>query len=249
MISSGRLNLLLLFLGSLTKGWCFSPDTTRSDVLSEIDGGKGNANRGSGLSRRAILTSVAVTTLNPFPALAKCTDIESCREIGDERIAQQLREMPVVSLESGVRYKVLKKGLEGPKVHEGSSVDIIYTVSRSGGLYMYSQGYGNEKIDIGNGNVVKDLDLDYLRVDNVGTHTDIPIGVEQALVGMKRGERRRVEVPSSLGLETSNWQPAPRSRPGKQAVVAYQRILDGFGSQPGFPAPLVWEVEVLRVRS
>jgi hypothetical protein len=248
MRSFSASSVLQLVVGSLTASHCFSFEP-RIDVTRQLDQGKGNGDVGPLICRRSILASVAATTLVPFPALAKCTDIESCREIGDERVAQTLRENPVVILDSGVRYKVLQKGVGRQTVQEGSSVDIIYTLSRGGGQYMYSQGFGYEMIDIGSGNLVKDLDVDFLRVDRVGMHMDVPIGIEQALIGMQKGERRRVDLPPNVGLQTSSWQPAPRSRAGKQSIVAYQRILNGFGSQPGFPAPLIWEIEVLRVRS
>jgi hypothetical protein len=201
------------------------------------------------ISRRSILATAAAIAAGPLPTLAKCTDIDSCREIGDQRIEKDLRENPVVRLGPGLRYKILQKGTGSSQIQEGTSVDIIYSISRAGGQYMYSQGYGFENIDIGNGKMAKDLYLDFLRVDKVGNHKDVPMGIEQALIGMQKGERRRVELPPVVGLETSNWQPAPRSRAGKQSIVAYRRILDGFGSQPGFPAPLVWEMEVMRIRN
>mmetsp|Transcript_9157 Transcript_9157/g.21835 ORF Transcript_9157/g.21835 Transcript_9157/m.21835 type:complete len:241 (+) Transcript_9157:138-860(+) len=203
------------------------------------------------IHRRSLLkgvTSSIVAATAPSIASAKCTDIESCREIGDARVAQDLKENPVTRLDSGVRFKILSSGVGGEAVKGGSSVDIIYSISRAGGQYMYSQGFGYETVDIGNGKMVKDLDVDFLRVGKVGSHQDVPIGIEQAMIGMQKGEKRRVELPPSAGLATSNWKPAPNSKAGKQSIVAYQRILDGFGSQPGFPAPLIWEIEVLRVR-
>ena len=209
--------------------------------------------------RRFVLTQAGVAgamILSSFPSLAsaaatsgkKCTDIETCREIGDQRIEQDLKENPVTRLDSGVRFKTVQPGVGSETVKEGASIDMIYSISRAGGQYMYSQGFGYEMIDLGDGKLQKDLGLDFLRVTSVGGHS-IPIGIEQALVGMKKGERRRVEVPPSVGFDTSNWEPSPQSRAGKQSIVAYQRILKGFGSQPPFPAPLVWDIEVTRIRN
>jgi len=183
----------------------------------------------------------------------KCTDLESCREIGERKVEAELKANPVTSLPSGVRYKVLQPGIisadsSSDTVRDGSSIDMIYTLSRSGGLYMYSQGFGYEMIDAaGDGRMQKDLGLDFLRV-KVGQH-QVPVGIEQALVGMKKGERRRVEVPASVGFETSNWEPAPKTKRGQTALQAYQRVLEGFGSQPAFAAPTVWDIEVSRVRN
>lgn len=42
-----------------------------------------------------------------------------------------------------------------------------------------------------------------------------PLGIKDALIGRKKGERRRVE----LGFETPNWQPEPVSKRGKDGWV------------------------------
>lgn len=196
------------------------------------------------LERRAFL----VTSVGIFPtvASAKCTDIESCREIGDEKVAQDVKDNPVTRLKDEVRFKQLKPGYGDGSVQPSSTVDVIYSISRAGGPYMYSQGFGYEKVDIGHG-LQSDLGLDSYRVA-LGKG-GLPVGIEEALVGMKKGERRRIELPPTVGLETSNWKPQPTSNLGKTSLVAYQRILKGFGSQPPFPAPTIWDVEVLSFRN
>jgi FKBP-type peptidyl-prolyl cis-trans isomerase len=165
--------------------------------------------------------------------------------MGDQKIAQDLKENPVTVLSDGTRHKLLKPGFGDSTITHSSTVDIIYSISRAGGPYMYSQGFGFEKIDLGRG-LQSDLGLDSCRV-TLGKG-NLPMGIEEVLVGMKKGERRRIELPPSVGFETSNWKPEPRSRPGKASILAYQRILQGFGSQPPFPAPTVWDVEVLSFR-
>jgi len=236
----------------------------------------------STMNRRTILqqqglfwTGLALGVPLPAHAAAtekKCTDIESCREIGNAKMAQKDQQNPVIRLESGVQYKVLQPGLatddkEG-LVQEGATIDLIYSVSRGGGRYMYSQGFGYERMNLGTGrtasgakdylagelmgkqNFPKDVSgIDSLRI-TVGRH-QVPIGIELALVGMKRGERRRIELPGTpqVGFQSSNWQPTPQTVEGKNAIEAYRRILEGFGSQPAFFAPTIWDVEVLKIRS
>ena len=51
------------------------------------------------------------------------------------------------------------------------------------------------------------IGLDSYRV-TLGTG-NLPVGVEQALIGAKKGERLRIEVPPNVGFETSNWKPEP----------------------------------------
>ena len=218
------------------------------------------------LDRRSLLSSAALlpwaVLLPPQNANAlqvaapsstkKCTDIDSCRELGEKKDQADLRANPVTRLPSGVRYKVLNQGRMGSTaaaVHDGSSIDLIYSVSRAGGQYLYSRGFGFETIDaVGNGQLTRDANgLDSLRIV-VGQH-QVPVGIEQVLVGMKQGERRRVELPPSVGLETSHWEPAPVTTEGQLGMRAYRRILEGFGSQPAFPALLVWDIEVTKIRN
>lgn len=73
---------------------------------------------------------------------------------------------------------------------------------------MYSQGMGHELIDVGNGNMAKDVGglVISLKVA-VCSHQHVPVGIEQSLLGMKRGERRRVELPPNVEFATSNWAP------------------------------------------
>lgn len=199
------------------------------------------------LPRRAILQSTILSILLPLPVFAKCTDIESCREIGERKVEKDLVDNPVTTLQSGSRYKVLQPGTGDASVDANSSLDLIFSISTLSGGYMYSQGFGYEKIDAGNGKTMSDAGSDSVRV-KIGER-NVPIGIEDALLGMKKGERRRVEVPPSVGFITSNWKPEPTSKRGKAGVTGYKRILEGNGpNQPAFPAATIWDVEVLRIR-
>jgi len=196
--------------------------------------------------RRTILKAL-VLVLTPLPVYAKCTDIESCREIGESKVERDIAENPVTRLKSGARYKVLQAGTGGGAVDEGSNVDLIFSVSTLSGGYMYSRGFGYEKVDGVNGKMVSDAGLDSIRV-KMGER-NVPVGIQDALIGMKKGERRRVELPPSVGFETSDWQPEPVTKRGKAGMVGYRRILEGNGpNQPPFPAATIWDVEVLRIR-
>lgn len=214
-------------------------------------------------SRRAILKHVAsnafagsILTLSstaafPSSSSAKCSDIESCREIGEEREKKQLEENPIYRLNSGVRYKILQPGIGSDTVQKDSKLDLIFSVSTLSGGYIYSQGFGFEKVDIG-GKMISDSGLDSLLVQ-LGRaqpkERDIPLGIEQALVGMKKGERRRIELPPNVGYDTSDWKPQPKSRRAQAGLKSYKRILEGNGSnQPPFAASTIWDVEVLKIR-
>ena len=215
--------------------------TTRRENLSSI------------LSATSLSSSIifATTTQLPQPAYAKCTDIESCREEGERKIEADLISNPIVKLSDGVRYRVLSsppnKSTSKIVVTDESNIDIAYSISTASGQYMYSKGFGYEKINFGDKKqLVPDKGLDSLTII-LGKH-NVPIGIERALIGMTRGEIRRIELPPNVGFETSNWEPSPITRRGKTQIEQYKRKLVGFGSQPPFPAETVWDVEVLIVR-
>ncbi|KAL7536738.1 hypothetical protein ACHAWF_005546 [Thalassiosira exigua] len=204
------------------------------------------------LSRRGILGRFLGLVLiesysSASPAFAKCTDIETCREEGERKVEADLKLNPIVRLSDGVRYRVLRSPTSpsSDRVKEGSSIDLTYSISTASGQYMYSKGFGYEKVEFG-GRQESDLGLDSMRVV-LGKH-NVPVGIEYALMGMGKGEKRRVELPPGVGFETSNWQPEPTTRRGKTQIEQYKRKLTGFGSQPPFPAETVWDVEVLAVR-
>jgi len=178
------------------------------------------------LSRRNLLeaapiSGAALALLSFFtpPAYAKCTDIESCREVGERKIEADMKLNPIVRLSDGVQYRVLNtpKSPSSNKVAEGSNIDLAYSITTASGQYMYSKGFGFEKVDFG-GRQESDLGLDSMSVA-LGKH-NVPVGIEYALMGMGKGEKRRVELPPGVGFETSNWMPEPTTRRGK-AQVSY----------------------------
>ena len=223
----------------------------------------------SSSTRRAFLLETAAviacggagTASLPHPAAAaaaspakRCTDIESCREIGERRDAENLARNPIVRLGDGLQYKVLSPGVGGSGgdaaavvVKPDSNVRIIYSVSQANGSYMYSRGMGYNKIDAGGGRMVKDEYLDSLAV-TMGSNNQIPLGIQKALVGAKRGERRRIQCPPQLGFETSNWEPKPTTFRGERQMIDYRSTLTGSSGGVAFPAPTIWDVEVVSIR-
>jgi hypothetical protein len=184
---------------------------------------------------------------SPGKAKAKCRDIESCREEGERRSADSearagpLRNVgPIGANGLGrVRYRAMKETGDGPPLLEGDAADIRFDVVSTGGEYLYSipsREPGAAAAGV----------LDTYRLV-LGSH-DVPIGVEMALAGAHRGDFRRIEVPPDLGFETSNWQPAPTGFSGKQRLERYRRTLTGSGSQPGYAASIIIQVEIMRVR-
>jgi hypothetical protein len=209
----------------------------------------GNFHEGNSVTRRDTLASFLGTLLVlPTPAIAKCTDIDSCREVGEAKDQQDLQNNPIHHLPNGISYKILDQGVpSSPQtVSPNSSVDIAFSVSQANGRYMYSKGLGLEKVEF-MGNMARDRDIDSLRVD-LGQR-NVPVGIEQVLVGMKKGEKRRIVLPPEVGFDTSDWKPAPVKRDAQRQMEVYRQLLRGNGAQPPFAAPTIWDVEVLRIRA
>lgn len=215
-------------------------------VIYPCDGlnyGMVNKNLSPQVERRCFLGGLAAAAALPAAAVAKCADIESCREIGDRKIEETALLNPTTKLEGGVRYKVLKPGAGVETVGPDATIDIIFSISQAAGAYMYSTGFGFEKT--ADGRTTDELESYRVQLGAL----DVPLGIERALVGMQRGERRRVLLPPAVGFVTSEWRPAPTTRRGKATVVGYRRVLDGRGSaQPPFPAETVWDIELVRIR-
>lgn len=227
-------------LWKCTTAWSIPPnlDQARRNVLLTV-------------GRTAISTTAVLVPPTPVNAAVKeakrCTDIESCRELGEKRDQARLEENPIVRLGGGLQYKVLATGLGEDAVSKTSRVNLIYSISQANGSYMYSQGFGYNKIDAGGGKLVSDVGLDSLLVP-MDSKNVVPLGIQQAIVGMKRGERRRIECPPSLGFETSDWNPQPTSFRGKQQIKDYQNKLFGRSGAPPFAAPTIWDVEIVSIR-
>lgn len=102
------------------------------------------------LSRRSALRSLGFAAgsalIAPHDrALAKCSDIESCREIGNAKVEEEQRRNPTYKLPGGVRYKMVQAGTGDDVVGKGDIVDIKFSISQANGAYMYSVGRGFEK--------------------------------------------------------------------------------------------------------
>ena len=169
--------------------------------------------------REALLSTAAASVLAlgsaPLPAAAlikgsapppkksgpkerKCKSIDECEALGEaERKAQEAnQDTAVFRTVGGDRYRDLKEG-DGKDVKNGDAVEIRYRVMRLGtkardglsgeGQTIFSYGYGEDE----------DKEGDKLPVQL--TPGKLVPGVNDAIVGMKPGGRRRVLVRPERG--------------------------------------------------
>ena len=127
--------------------------------------------------------------------------------------------------------------MQGAAIEAGSVVGIRYIVYRlssgayfkysSGGkpVFLWSLGYGNEGQD----------DVGDLYTFTLGVAGDLPRAVPSALVGMRKGGRRRVLVPPQLGWTDDSIRPRPITFGAKRRLVQHR------------DEPLLFEAEVVAV--
>jgi hypothetical protein len=78
----------------------------------------------------------------------------------------------------------------------------------------------------------------YSLIVHIGTKEVVPIGIQEAMMGMKRGERRCVIVPPLVLFEARDWNPHARAKADSNLSAALARTRLG-GAQPPFPASTI----------
>jgi hypothetical protein len=262
---------------ALTRRTLFST-TTAMTFLGLFTGG-GVINLSSSPTRNNVAHASALSVTSA--SSSSCSDIETRREIGEGKDAANLAAHPIVRVAGypGLQYKVLNPGLGDDMVSSDTSkmVKIMYSISQANGRYMYSRGFGFNKINKnaaaagGGGGMIdsmfgggsqqsfSDYGIDGLVVDmtllasgtpgSSSSSRVLPIGIQRAMIGMKRGERRRIQCPQEFGFETSDWNPKPVDFRGQQQIKDYQALIWGRGdTQPAFASPTIWDVEVISIR-
>lgn len=173
----------------------------------------------------------------PSARKAKCSNVEECREAGEARFAKLEEERgPVVRLGDGISYRERSRGSGEAKVREGDTLELSFSVYTGSGNFMY--GVPSREPGARDGGDTYTVQL--------GRH-DVPIAVERALIGAKRGSVRLIEVTPALGFGTSDWKPKPTNFAGKQRMERYHKLLTGNGLQPGYNAVFLFEAEVQNI--
>lgn len=154
----------------------------------------------------------------------------------------QQKKLTFQTLESGVRVADILEGTNG-----GASV--IVTSNSKVNVHLLGRLLGKQ------GWIFEDSQAageDPFRLD-LGTGTVIP-GLEEGLIGMKPGGRRRIVVPSAVGYTSRKLEPIPREFSNKQRLYTtvmnserIERERQALGAD--LAGVVVFDVELLRVRN
>jgi len=142
-------------------------------------------------------------------------------------------EAPFVTLPNGVRVKQFKQGSGDASAKEGSTVGIQCSgrLLNLNGVSFYNTKNNNPD------NMLSPEPL----VFTIGKGAALP-GLEEGIVGMKKGEIRRIIVPSDLGYSKyPNLEPQP-------TTTLDQRALDSVVKNPRRDATLVFDVKLEKLK-
>ena len=130
---------------------------------------------------------------------------------------------------SGVVTQDLIRGSGDRDARPGDSVLVDYVVRRANGYFIYStvEGLSFQPRDIPTGPVKWELKDDRL----------LP-GLVEGLTGLKRGARRRILIPPSMGYMSSSASLEP-----KMPTFGTSRQLDNHKTEP-----LIFEVEIINIQ-
>ena len=179
-----------------------------------------------GASRRSILLATSSAfLLNPVPSLAE-------ESSGPKKLIFQ-------TLPSGVMVADVLVGTSPETVQDNSKVNIHILgrlLGKQGWSFMNTQASGEDPFRL-----------------ELGTHTVVP-GLEEGLIGMKVGGRRRIVVPSSVGYLTKDLQPIPRDFGNRQRLyttvmnnVRIEREREGLGQD--LAGVVVFDIDLIRIRT
>lgn len=143
------------------------------------------------------------------------------------RVADTNAGSVVITTDSGLRYYDFISPSEGEMVSKSSRVTIHYTLGTTGARngWKIDSSYDRQPLSftVGKGEVVK--------------------GLEEAVMGMRPGGKRRVLIPSTLGYKSKNDQPVP------VGFAEYQRFKNIYLNPDRQYIPdVVMDVTLLKVK-
>lgn len=182
------------------------------------------------VDRRTLLAGTAavlLATSAEVPAAVAATKVTSGDWSSPGLAAPEDENLPkFFKTASGVKVQELAPG-SGQEAKAGDSVLIDYVLRRNNGYFIYStiEGVSFQPRDVPIGPIRLQL----------GSGSEVIEGLQDAIVGMRQGGKRRVLIPPELGYVSSVLQPQP-------PTFATKRQLANHSSES-----LLFEIELLRV--
>lgn len=180
------------------------------------------------ISRRTLLGVLvaATATFTEHPAAAK-TAVSNAGDWSSPGLAAPVDELApkFFKTASGVKIQEIALG-SGPEAGAGDQVLFDYVLRRSNGYFIYGtvEGVSFQPKDVPVGPVS----------EKIGDGNLIA-GLEEVLVGMRPGAKRRALIPPEVGYVNQNLGPQP-------PTFATKRQLDVHRTEP-----LLFEIQLLRV--
>jgi FKBP-type peptidyl-prolyl cis-trans isomerase len=178
----------------------------------------------AGISKRDFVLVSASLMACP-PVLAKEPEDERARRGRTER---EEDELPIIKLPNGVKMQVVSTGNGSVVAARGDFVLFDYVLRRSNGYFIYStqEGVSFQPRDVPVGPVGFELGSGQLVK-----------GLEDGIIGMAIGAKRRILVPAELGYsdDVDHLEPQPPTYSTKRQLLNH------------YKEPLLFEVRVLRV--
>lgn len=129
---------------------------------------------------------------------------------------------------SGVKVQELAQG-SGPGAESGDNIELEYVLRRTNGYFIYStkEGVSFQPRDVPTGPLEMQL----------GDKSVIP-GLQDALLGMRAGGKRRVLVPPELGYASgTDLQPTPPTFAAKRQILNHSK------------EALMFELQLVKIRN
>lgn len=193
----------------------------------------------SPLGRRAVLAGAASMGLTlPFAGPAGAREATFDKIAADAPVLRA-GDVPFTVLPSGVKYKLMRTGPgTGDAVEPGRSVVVEMTALA---LNLNGKPFFSTKLPDGTPDPLS---------WTLGEGRAVP-GLEEGMLGMHKGDVRRIIVPAALGYGAARtgkakeasgpYLPVPRS-------VLDQRALDSITKNPNRDATVLFDVRVNRIR-
>lgn len=234
----------LMLLVSWTKSIDALTLSQNSCPSAQLNDAKSNASGPQDTSRRLLLYQSMMTAFVPsvtvtggaslVPLVVSPSPAFAVADLSQKRLTFQ-------TLESGVQVADIMEGNgTGDSVVTSTSKVNVHLLGRllgkQGWIFENSQAAGE----------------DPFRLD-LGTGTIIP-GLEEGLLGMKPGGRRRIVIPSAVGYTSRSLEPIPREFSNKQRLYTtvmnserIERERQALGTD--LAGVVVFDVELLRFRN